>query len=84
MSKSWTMRDGKTIKFGDMSLGHLTSTIKMLSAKLEQARSEGDSKNAKWYENQLLELQTEYDSRDKEIDQMLGIFSALQRGSQKE
>ena len=72
----WTMADGKHKKLSEMDLGHLTNSIKMLSAKIEE---EIDSKYRARLEIAMDLLYLEIQNRDKEIDQLSRIGGALTR-----
>jgi hypothetical protein len=76
----WTTQDGRQVKISEMDLGHLANTIRMLGPKLEEARKSGSKRLVEQLESDLIALQTEHDSRDKEIEQMGGIFRALTKG----
>ena len=73
----WTTLEGKQIAISDMDLGHLANTIRMIAEKLEQARASGQKRTIDRFEGDLFALQAEFDSRDKEIEQIQGIGRAL-------
>lgn len=77
--KFWTTMDGRQIAMSDMDLGHLANTIRMLGPKLAEARESGNKRYADQIERDLLDLQAEHDSRDKEIEQAQGIAAAIFR-----
>lgn len=82
--KTWTTEDGRQIKISEMDLAHLANTIRYLGSELAKAREGGTKRRVEQLENDLLALQTEHDSRDREISQAQGIFAALNRSLKKE
>lgn len=75
----WKTIDGKILRLSEMTLGHLTSTIKLISEK----SAEAFSKSQEIFETTLDLLYEELGSRDKEIDQASGILAALNRSLAK-
>lgn len=74
---TWKTRDNRAIKISKMDLAHLANTIRMVAGLLEKARASGDRERTEQHERDLFDLQAEFDSRDKEIEQIQGIARAL-------
>jgi hypothetical protein len=72
----WHTADKKIISLGQMTVGHLTSVIKLLAEQSEQYPASQRER----FEIALDILYAELGSRDKEIKQLGGIQAALFRG----
>jgi hypothetical protein len=75
----WRDIHGKVLHLSKMGLGHLNNCVRMLAAKSEQYPAELRGK----FEIALDILYAEIGSRDKEIQQVTGIHSALLRSLDK-
>lgn len=70
---SWQELDGKIVRLQDMSLGHLSNTIRLVAARAEKRPNEP------CYEVALDLFYAELATRDLEIKQTTGIMAALER-----
>ena len=71
----WKTLDGKVQRLSDMSLGHLTNTIRIVAAKADQLPPELRER----CETALDLLYAELGSRNTEIQQATGMMNALTR-----
>ncbi len=71
----WVTFDGEKIPISKMTLGHLSSLIRLLAGKVDEHKS--DKVVTAILETMLDLLYAELGKRDKEIDQDRGLLRAL-------